>query len=585
MSQISDTNKAWVAGVRAEMGQYPDWNSQIELLMEKLEETDDVEQQFVLRDMISAINGWINPKESARWARRSLRDNRIRNAHHWHAVAYLRLAFSADQQWNYHATRRYLNKAWELVEDDPECVVQQIHILKAKAVNDRAISGRVELEPLLEAIRRGRRSDYPIHLAGSLCAAGEAYYDAGLYDESIDLVAECLEVALPLGLKDLLGQSYWIIGNIANNLGHTEKAEESYRLAMKCQEELGVQKHRPTVLKALGSVYRETGRFEEAREFFSGAVQLYSDQGAWDGAAAAHCEIALSYMAQEMYTQAMSHFQPASELTAKSQNMAIRAFVHQEFASCYAKQEMWDKSAAELEASLSDLDGTNRIDQISSLHEALGNAYQMLGRYAESVECFKKHVELEQQLVSDHVHQKLQSIQLQAPDTDIERMTAEETLTKLKEEAIGQSSQMVKISLRIARMTRLLKRVREQLSGLEERGEEVSDLIGNVVREIDGNQEIGQAWEVFEQGIKTIEPVFIRNLTQECPSLTSAELRTCSLLRIGLSNKEIAELLNISPRTVDTHRNHIRRKLGLPKKASLEEYLAGVPGSGDESES
>lgn len=45
--------------------------------------------------------------------------------------------------------------------------------------------------------------------------------------------------------------------------------------------------------------------------------------------------------------------------------------------------------------------------------------------------------------------------------------------------------------------------------------------------------------------------------------LTLAELKVCRLVRAGHSSKEIAELLNISPETVQTHRRNIRRKLGL----------------------
>ncbi len=45
--------------------------------------------------------------------------------------------------------------------------------------------------------------------------------------------------------------------------------------------------------------------------------------------------------------------------------------------------------------------------------------------------------------------------------------------------------------------------------------------------------------------------------------LTLAELRVCRLIQAGHRSKEIADLLHISPETVQTHRRSIRRKLGL----------------------
>lgn len=45
--------------------------------------------------------------------------------------------------------------------------------------------------------------------------------------------------------------------------------------------------------------------------------------------------------------------------------------------------------------------------------------------------------------------------------------------------------------------------------------------------------------------------------------LTLTELKICRLIQTGHSSKEIATLLHISPETVQTHRKHIRHKLGV----------------------
>lgn len=52
-------------------------------------------------------------------------------------------------------------------------------------------------------------------------------------------------------------------------------------------------------------------------------------------------------------------------------------------------------------------------------------------------------------------------------------------------------------------------------------------------------------------------------------SLTDRELHVLKLIGEGLKNSAIAELLNISPRTVDTHRENIKQKLGLSSTAQL----------------
>ncbi|MDQ8204348.1 response regulator transcription factor [Pelagicoccus sp. SDUM812003] len=82
-------------------------------------------------------------------------------------------------------------------------------------------------------------------------------------------------------------------------------------------------------------------------------------------------------------------------------------------------------------------------------------------------------------------------------------------------------------------------------------------------------------------------PVFGASLTME--NLSGREMEVFEMLGRGLASKEIAGLLGISPRTVDTHRARIREKLGFASTPDLlraayswneSGRLAGAEGSG-----
>jgi DNA-binding NarL/FixJ family response regulator len=76
---------------------------------------------------------------------------------------------------------------------------------------------------------------------------------------------------------------------------------------------------------------------------------------------------------------------------------------------------------------------------------------------------------------------------------------------------------------------------------------------------------------------KTIEDViseFGVELSKIKSELSSKEIEICNMVRSGLSTKEIAETLNLSPRTIDTHRTNIRKKLKLSnQKINLPNFL------------
>lgn len=82
---------------------------------------------------------------------------------------------------------------------------------------------------------------------------------------------------------------------------------------------------------------------------------------------------------------------------------------------------------------------------------------------------------------------------------------------------------------------------------------------------------------LLEQGLREIAGTFGARMAQPSLRLTQREVELANLVRRGLSSKEIADLLHLSVRSVDGHRNSIRRKLGLHGKGvNLVSYLRSI---------
>jgi len=82
---------------------------------------------------------------------------------------------------------------------------------------------------------------------------------------------------------------------------------------------------------------------------------------------------------------------------------------------------------------------------------------------------------------------------------------------------------------------------------------------------------------IIESNINEIISPFTRKMSLKYLNLTPTEIRIANLIRHGSPTKEIAELLNLSPRTVETHRKNIRRKIGLEgKRANLRSHLLSL---------
>ncbi len=83
--------------------------------------------------------------------------------------------------------------------------------------------------------------------------------------------------------------------------------------------------------------------------------------------------------------------------------------------------------------------------------------------------------------------------------------------------------------------------------------------------------------QIIEANINDIVSPFVRTLSTQFLSLTPSEIQIANMVKQGLTTKEIAGLLNLSARTIESHRDNIRRKLGIKnKKANLRSHLLSL---------
>ena len=93
-------------------------------------------------------------------------------------------------------------------------------------------------------------------------------------------------------------------------------------------------------------------------------------------------------------------------------------------------------------------------------------------------------------------------------------------------------------------------------------------------RIMEQNPSVKNHLEIIKKNLEEIADPIIRNAQEINENLTPRELQLCSLIRQGLTVKEIAALILLSPRTIDKHRENIRKKLHITdRKIKLGAYL------------
>lgn len=83
-------------------------------------------------------------------------------------------------------------------------------------------------------------------------------------------------------------------------------------------------------------------------------------------------------------------------------------------------------------------------------------------------------------------------------------------------------------------------------------------------------------WNEFNRRFVEIDADFYQKLQSTHPSLTVTELRYCALIKLNLTSKEVARLLNVTLHSVHISRSRIRKKIGIERGESLDRYIGEI---------
>ena len=102
--------------------------------------------------------------------------------------------------------------------------------------------------------------------------------------------------------------------------------------------------------------------------------------------------------------------------------------------------------------------------------------------------------------------------------------------------------------------------------------QEALSKINEVLHQLQHNnhEQVSKDFRVY---FDEVHPDFLNNLSRLYQQLSKNDLRLCAYLHLGMSTKEIAALTFREIRSVESSRNRLRKKLGLPPESSLQNFL------------
>lgn len=146
---------------------------------------------------------------------------------------------------------------------------------------------------------------------------------------------------------------------------------------------------------------------------------------------------------------------------------------------------------------------------------------------------------------------------------------------KLRAEMIHRDKELANQTMDLIRKNKFLLNIKEELLKLKRPNNDfaLNDKIMSLIVKIDKDLDHNKQWEVFETAFDEVHEDFLNRLKVAYPNLTPKELRLCAYLRLNISSKEIAPLMNISVRGVEICRYRVRKKLDIERDTNMTSFI------------
>jgi DNA-binding HTH domain-containing proteins len=350
------------------------------------------------------------------------------------------------------------------------------------------------------------------------------------------------------------------LGSYYTGMEQRDKAIVCYEEALELMKNLDNNNYLMLLYGNVGNYHRHNGDYKKAEEYYRKVQQIAVQDSNPDQLASVAYSLSLLYMELDRVDSAYYYLKEYNDLISKLMNSKTMG----DYQSYVAM--VLESSGNKVKISEQEMALRNRqmiITAVLSVGIIIIIVLLLLvtvqkRRSTHQLALLKEieNQELSQQLVQEHKTKRKQS---------------EKIKDKLRE--------ITSYSMLLANKNEILNQVLELSSkqtpdNYKKMNQEIEKLIKNNLNTDD------DFWNEFMVHYNQIDPNFFESLKSAYPNLTPNDLKLCAYIKIGLSAKQIAQMQNLSPDSINKNRYRLRKKLNLDKDDSLDDFIvafASVP--------
>jgi hypothetical protein len=150
---------------------------------------------------------------------------------------------------------------------------------------------------------------------------------------------------------------------------------------------------------------------------------------------------------------------------------------------------------------------------------------------------------------------------------------------QLQYELRHKSQELASSTMNVIRKNEMLQEIMDSISKVSTEIKANHDTtailsrLNKMERNIKQNIENDNNWKRFEENFDLVYENYLKRLGEAYPELGVSDKKLCAYLKMDLTSKDIAQLMNMSVRSVEMNRYRLRKKMNIDREVNLGEFL------------
>lgn len=462
-----------------------------------------------------------------------------------------------------------------------------------------------------------------ISMASSIDNIGLVYLNMGDYQKASSFVFRALQFHEKMNNEPGIRRGYLRISSIAKKQGDFKKALEYAKMVLPFAEKDGNKLQLASALGSMADSYSNLKEYDKAIAHLNKALEYRKLLSNKKGMASVQSRLGKTHYDFKQYKKSVTQLHLALNNFSTEGDEKPKALTHNYLAKSYQKLNRLDSASFHANTSLEIAQKIGNIEAERDSYLTLATIQESLGKNVQALRFYKNFQELNDSIYNQENEKRVRELQTiyetekkeqeivlqqneielleqKAKTNNLQRILLGAGLiisiiifglgfygfrqkikrSKLEKEKVDaelafKKKELTTHALHLAKKNEVLESLKQKAEELKT-SENGQNGYQQLIQTINFDLQDDNNWENFRKYFEQVHKDFNITVKKKFPEVTANELRLMALLKMNLSSKEIANILNISSEGIKKARYRLRKKLEITTDKSLQDLVLGL---------